>query len=70
MKAQTDYTEFNRLALACSSHRMQMISSERVLVNPKYDNGTEEPSNVKEYHDFFKCIGSCQQVTQLITPNK
>lgn len=63
-------SDFNKLAQSCSNHRMQMISSERILVNPKYDNHTESKDNVKEYVYNYKCFGSCGQIKEQRIANK
>lgn len=64
-----DLTPFNRAAEACSKHRMVMISNERVLVNPRYDDGTDERHNVKEFLTRFRCMGTCgQELTQSYKP--
>ncbi len=61
MTRQHDFQAFNRLAETCSNHRMVMTSSESVPMNPRYDNGTNEPENIKEDRYTHKCSGSCQQ---------
>lgn len=48
--------EFNRRAMECSSHRMNMIASEAIFAD-KYEHG-----NPIQYVFTFKCSGSCQQV--------
>jgi nitrate reductase alpha subunit len=57
-------SDFNRRAQECTNHRMRQISYEAIYAD-KYQYG--EP--VKEVYTF-KCTGSCQQTTQLITKNK
>lgn len=69
MKQQNN-TEFNRKAMECDNHRMRLVSSERILVNPKYDDGTESATNVKEHVSHFKCFGPCQQTRSITHSNK
>lgn len=47
--------EYNKLAQGCANHNLQMLSSERVLVNERYDNGSQEPHNVKAYSYTYGC---------------
>jgi hypothetical protein len=61
--------DHNKIAQACANHRPMMISSERLLVNERYDNGSEEPTNVKEYIYTFGC-STCKCQTTLKTINK
>ena len=63
MMVKQDMADFNRKAAECSNHRMIMTSSERCLVNPRYDNGGEGQDNVLEYRASFKCLGSCEQIS-------
>lgn len=66
----TDQQEFNKRAMECTNHRMLMTGSKTKLVNERYDNGTEEPSNVQATVYFFKCVGSCEQTQVLELKNK
>lgn len=60
---------FNRAAEQCDRHRMVMVSSERVLINPRYDDDTDSRHNVKEFVYTYKCFGSCgQQRTEVFKP--
>ncbi len=68
--ALANIQEFNRRAIECSGHRMQIVSSETILVNPRYDDGSTEPHNVKEWRTVYRCAGSCKQEREQITKNR
>lgn len=59
-------TEYNRIAQACPNHRLRMTSSERVLVNERYDSATESPANVKAYIYTHACTTCGATRTQTI----
>lgn len=61
---------FGKTAETCSSHRMRIVSNEAIPVNPRYDNGTQEPDNIKEYRTTYKCSGTCQQSITYTTKNQ